>query len=198
MRWGDAAPAANLIARKLVTHPDPLRPEGRRGSGTVVLGVGNPDRGDDAVGRVVARLLRSRLRSDIEIAELDGEATAILGALQGSERAWLIDAAQSGARAGTIHRIDCCVAGAVIPRSTVSSHGFGVAEAIALARTLGMLPPRCIVYAIEAAGFIHGAPLSPAVAHAALDVADRILAELTPPPPSSRHPRHPAPATDRR
>jgi hydrogenase maturation protease len=179
-------------------HPDPLRPEGRRGrgTGTVVLGVGNPDRGDDAVGRAVARLLR--VPAGVQVLELDGEATAILTALQGSESAWLIDAAQSGAPAGTIHRIDCCVTGAVIPCSTVSSHGFGVAEAIALARALDTLPPRCIVYAIEAAGFSHGAPLSPAVAHAAHEVAERILAELTPPPPLCPRPRHPAPATDRR
>jgi hydrogenase maturation protease len=176
--------------------PDPLRPGGRRGRGTLVLGVGNPDRGDDAVGRVVARLLRAP--AGVRVLELDGETTAILSALQGSECAWLIDAAQSGAPAGTIHRIDCCLTDAVIPRSTVSSHGFGVAEAIALARALDTLPPRCIVYAIEAAGFTHGAPLSPAVAHAAQEVADRILAELTPPPPSSPRPRHPAPATDRR
>jgi hydrogenase maturation protease len=74
-----------------------------------------------------------------------------------------------------------------------------VAEAIGLARALGTLPPLCIVYAIEAAHFTTGAAPSSAVTQAAHGVAERILAELaTPPRPSSHHPPHPAPATDRR
>ena len=163
-----------------------------------VLGVGNPDRGDDAVGLMVTELLRDKVSANVRIAEHHGEATGLLAALQGAECAWVIDAAHSGAAPGTIHRIDCA-ADAVMPCGPVSSHGFGVAEAIELARALGTLPLHCIVYAIEAAQFTPGAALSPAVASAAYEVAARILAELaTPPPPSSHCRRHPAPAPDRR
>jgi hydrogenase maturation protease len=130
--------------------------------------------------------------------EHNGEATALLTALQGTDRVWLIDAARSGAPPGTVRRIDCAT-DSVPARPTTSSHGFGVAAAIELARALGTLPPHCILYAIEAADFTPGAALSPAVARAAQDVAERIRAELaTPPPPSSRCPPHPAPATGRR
>lgn len=97
--------------------------------------------------------------------------------LRGADSIWLIDAAQSGAPPGTIHRIDCAT-DVSLPRSPASSHGFGVAEAIGLARVLGTLPRRCIVYAIEAADFTPGAPLSPAVARAAQEVAQRIHQEL--------------------
>ena len=73
---------------------------------------------------------------------------------------------------------------AVVPRGSLSSHGFGVAEAIGLARALGTLPPRCIVYAIEAADFTPGAAPSAEVERAAHAVAALILAELaTLPPP---------------
>jgi hydrogenase maturation protease len=161
----------------------------------LVLGIGNPDRGDDAVGCVVAGMLRDR---NVPAVEHSGEATALLAALEGADHAWLIDAAYSGAPPGTIHRIDCAT-DAPMPHGTMSSHGFGVAEAIALARALATLPPHCIVYAIEAADFTAGAALSPTVALAAREAAERILAELaTLPPLSSRHPRHPAPAPDRR
>jgi hydrogenase maturation protease len=161
----------------------------------LVIGIGNPDRGDDAVGRIVARLLRDR---DVQAVEHAGEATALQRVLEGVDKAWLIDAAQSGAPPGTIHRIDCAT-DAPMPRSTTSSHGFGVAEAIALARALGTLPPHCVVYAIEVADFTAGAALSPAVTHAAHECAERIFAELvTQPLPSCRHPSHPVPATDRR
>jgi hydrogenase maturation protease len=158
-----------------------------------VIGIGNPDRGDDAVGRAVAELLRPH----VPVVEHNGEATSLLELLRATERVWLVDAARSGSPAGTIHRIDCAD-NTPLPGRSLSSHGFGAAEAIGLARALGILPQHCIVYAIEAASFAAGAPLSPCVARAAHQVAARILAELTPRRPSVRRPRHPAPAPDRR
>jgi hydrogenase maturation protease len=135
----------------------------------LVIGVGNPDRGDDGVGRLVARLLEGM--------EHDGEGTSLLAAFQGAEHVWLIDAAQSGAPAGTIHHFDCA-ANEVLPHGGVSSHGFGVAEAIALARALGTLPPLCTVYAIEGGDFTPGAPLSPEVARAAEEVVEHIRGQI--------------------
>jgi hydrogenase maturation protease len=144
----------------------------------LVLGIGNPDRGDDAVGRLVAQSLRTLVPAAVRIAELDGEATALLAEMQTAQRVWLIDAARSGARPGTIHRIDCSTADLALPAGGASSHGFGVIEAIALARALDVLPRQCIVYAVEAADFSSGAALSPEVAQAAQEVATRIVAEL--------------------
>ena len=57
-------------------------------------------------------------------------------------------------------------------------HGFGLNEAIELARALGQLPPRCIVFAIEGEAFETGAGLSSAVAAAVREVTDRLSAEL--------------------
>ena len=144
----------------------------------LVLGIGNPDRGDDAVGRLIARSLRMRVPADVRISEHDGEATALVGELQSARHAWLIDAARSGARPGTIHRIDCSNAELAVPLGTLSSHGFGVAEAIALARALEVLPLQCIVYAVEAADFTSCTGLSREVMQAMEAVAERILAEL--------------------
>jgi hydrogenase maturation protease len=144
----------------------------------LVVGIGNPDRGDDAVGRLVARALRARVPADVRVVELDGEATVLLAELQSARCAWLIDAASSGAPPGTIHRIDCTAADMTLPSGGVSSHGFGVTEAIALARALAVLPLQCIVYAVEAAEFTAGAALSSEVARAVDEVAARIAAEL--------------------
>ncbi len=144
----------------------------------LVLGIGNPDRGDDAVGRLIARSLRTQVPADVRVVEQDGEATALLPELQSAQRAWLIDAAQSGAPPGTIHRIDCSAANLAMPPGTVSSHGFGLVEAIALARALDVLPLQCIVYAVETTDFTAGAAPSPEVTQAVEEVAARILAEL--------------------
>jgi hydrogenase maturation protease len=166
----------------------------------LVLGIGNLHRGDDAVGRMAARLLRPRVDADVLVAERIGEATEVLAVLRNAKRGWLIDAAQTGSPLGTIQRIDCSAAlDGVVPRSLVSSHGWGLAEAIGLARALDMLPSYCIVYAIETADFTAGAAPSLPVSDAAHRVAELILAELSsPPPPSIRHRLRRVPARDRR
>ena len=144
----------------------------------LVLGIGNPDRGDDAVGRLVARALRSRVPADVRVVEQDGEATALLAELQAAENVWLIDAAACGAPVGTIHRIDCSGTDVALPAGAVSSHGFGLAEAIGLARALDVLPQHCIVYAIEGAEFRAGAVVSSEVKAAADRVVVQLLAEI--------------------
>jgi hydrogenase maturation protease len=143
-----------------------------------VLGVGNPGRGDDGAGRAVAQALRGALPRAIEVAEADGEATDILARLDGASAAFLIDACASGAPAGTVHRFD--VSDAPLPQGAfgVSTHGFGLHEAIELARALGQLPSHCVVYAIEGASFETGSPQSPSVARAVVEVANRLCAKL--------------------
>jgi len=144
----------------------------------LVLCVGNPDRGDDGVGRLVARLLRGRLPKDVLVAECDGGAMEVLDLIAGVDSAIVVDAAVSGMPAGTVHRVDCA-AGEALPTARVaSSHGLGVAEAIALARTLGCLPRVCLIYAVDAKRVAPGDDLSLEVTHAARDVAERVLLSL--------------------
>ena len=145
---------------------------------TVIVGVGHPDRGDDAAGRAVAKRLSGQVPAGVAVVMESGEATALLDRLAGADHAILIDAAVSGATPGTVHRFDVPAGQSPPSRSGMSTHGFGLAEALELAATLGRLPERCIVYAIEAASFEHGATLSPAVAAAVDTVAERILGEL--------------------
>ena len=145
----------------------------------LVVGVGNPDRGDDGVGRLVARLLQGRLPADVRIEEQAGGAAELLDLLQGVDHAILVDAMVSGAPPGTIRRLDCG-AGDVVPgRSSASSHGFGVAEAIALATVLSCLPRTCVIYAIETTSFSLRVAMSPEVLSSAQEAAHQIVAELT-------------------
>ncbi|ATQ69969.1 MULTISPECIES: hydrogenase maturation protease [Methylosinus] len=144
----------------------------------VVIGVGNPDCGDDAVGRRAAALMRVAAPPRVEIIERDGETTALLAAMNGAELAIFIDACVSGAAPGAVRRFD--VARAPLPQSefAASSHGLGLATAIELARALGDLPRVCIVYAIEGESFAQGAPLSRAAEAGAIEAARLALAEL--------------------
>ena len=141
----------------------------------LVIGVGNALRADDAAGLEVVRRLRAR--PGLEIRQQSGEATALLEALRGRAAALIVDAA-SGAEPGRLHRIDA--AAQPLPQGLfgVSSHGFGVAEGIELARALGALPPVCVVYAVEGGRFETGAAMSDAVARALPRLAEDITKDI--------------------
>ncbi|MGA2793089.1 MAG: hydrogenase maturation protease [Roseiarcus sp.] len=146
----------------------------RRG-GTLIIGLGNPDRGDDAAGRAVAARLKARVPRDMRVIECGGEATALLARLGEADEVILVDAAISGAAPGTVERFEAHEAPLPAARFGMSTHGFGLAEAIELARALGQLPRRCVVYAIEGRSFALGDPLSPDVEAAVGTVVARIL-----------------------
>ncbi|MGF1474859.1 MAG: hydrogenase maturation protease [Geminicoccaceae bacterium] len=149
----------------------------------LIIGVGNPDRGDDGAGRKVIELLRDRLartlpQDGLELAEHSGETTSLVEAFAGREYVAIIDAASSGDALGTYRRFEAADGPLPADLGETSSHGFGVAQAIELARALGSLPERCQVYAIEGAIFDMGASLSPAVLQAAEDVAADITRQI--------------------
>lgn len=142
----------------------------------IVIGVGNALRGDDAAGLHAARRLRERGLDNVR--EASGETASLMELWQGAEAVLLVDAAQSGAAAGSVSRFD--VSEQALPAAFLhcSTHAFGVAEAVELARSLGTLPPRVIVFGIEGVGFDHGAPLSAEAERGVTEAAKRIEAEL--------------------
>lgn len=144
----------------------------------VVVGIGNPDRGDDAVGREVARMLKRTLPLDVEVVEHNGETTSLLSCLQDADLAILIDACTCMTSAGTVLRFDARTGALPNAKFNVSTHGLGLAEAIELARSLDQLPTRCIVYAVVGEVFEPGAPLSAPVCAAIDEVGDRVRREI--------------------
>jgi hydrogenase maturation protease len=128
----------------------------------VVIGVGNALRGDDAAGLEAVRLLRARAEgAPIAVREQEGETLGLLERWAGAGAAVLLDAVRSGAEPGTIHRVD--VSSQPIParlRSSSSTHMVGLGEAIELARALGRLPGRTILYGLEGLCFDAGSGLS--------------------------------------
>jgi len=147
-------------------------------SGVVVVGVGNAYRGDDGAGLAVAERLRERLPAGVDVVTCEQEASRVIDAIEDREAAVLVDASSSGSAPGTVHRFDAS-ADAVPARAFRSStHAFGVGEAVELARALGKLPPRVVVFGVEGKEFAAGEGLSPAVAAAVEPVAEAVLEEL--------------------
>ena len=144
----------------------------------LIIGLGNEYRSDDAVGRVVARKLHAESLDGVRIMEETGEGATLIDAWRNADFVILIDAVHSGAKPGTIYRIDAHVE--EIPRSFFhySTHAFSVAEGVELARALGQLPQRVVVYGIEGKSFESGIGLSPEIETAAEEAARRVRAEL--------------------
>lgn len=150
----------------------------------VVIGLGNELRGDDAVGFQVARCVRERVPPGIAVCEERGEPLRLLQTWEGYRVAILIDAMRSGAKPGTVTRLD--MGGAPLELEVArctSTHSVALPDAIELARELRRLPPQVVVYAIEGEDFAPGRSLSApvraalcAVARAVLDDCSAILA----------------------
>lgn len=157
----------------------------------LIIGVGNDMRGDDGAGLLVAHLLQEMSLPGVHVLQRGGEGSALIDAWQGYENVILVDAARSSNAVkngvpgrhppGTIHRFNL-VDGPLpaILASSLSSHAFGVAGAIELARRLKRLPPKLTVYAIEGQDFTLGRPLSPVVNRAASVLALRLQEQFAP------------------
>jgi hydrogenase maturation protease len=134
----------------------------------IVVGVGNPWRGDDAAGLAVARRVGGLA--------LEGDGTGLLDVFLAHDRVAVVDASSSGAEPGTVGKYDARARPLPAWQLRSSTHAFGVADAIELARTLGRLPRTLEVYAIEGRDFSLGRSLSPPVA-AAVDGLAAALAD---------------------
>ena len=144
----------------------------------LIIGIGNEYRGDDAVGLIVARRLKERLADSVKVLEQSGDGAALMEAWRGAETVIVIDAVMSGAAPGTIHRFDASARPISKSYFHCSTHAFGVAETIELARALGNFPQRLVVYGIEGKNFAAGVGLSAEVEKAGDETVRQALATI--------------------
>jgi hydrogenase maturation protease len=146
-----------------------------------VIGLGNLEAGDDAVGLLAVRAARLELEGlhGVEVVET-GAGAHVIDLLQGAGAAVVVDAvrAPSGGRSpGTLIRVEAGPDG--LPAevsSSISSHGFGIAEAVGLASALGEAP-RVVFVGVEVAAVEAGRPLSGPVEAALPALVDAVVRE---------------------
>ena len=147
-----------------------------------MVGLGSPDRGDDAVGRAVARSVEARLPGVVVVDHEDP--TSLLDLWSGHDLVVVVDAVRSGAPVGTVHWLETGEMGTPVTARAWThtghggTHAIGLAEMVELGRALGRLPARLVVVGIEAESFDHGAPLTAQVAAAVPRAAARVCREL--------------------
>jgi len=144
-----------------------------------VIGVGTAWRRDDGLGLHMLSRLQALAPGGLQLLAHDGEPVSFLELLSGAGRVWIVDALQTGTPPGTIRRLDLPEDARPAGWTSCSSHGMGIAAAVALGRVLGMLPPALVLYGAERndTGFCRA--MTPAVRSAGRRIAERIVDEWT-------------------
>lgn len=115
----------------------------------LLIGLGNPDRGDDGVGIEVARRVAGMGRPGIEVLEVD-DPSALLDSWAGADRVVVVDAMTSGRAPGAVVGLN--VTEGVLPTggwAAGGTHALGLAAAVELSRALGRLPRSLVVVGVE-------------------------------------------------
>jgi len=142
----------------------------------LMIGCGNTDRSDDGAGILVARRLRAL---GLNAIEHSGDGLALIELWHGFDDVILVDAMLSGAEPGSVRTWDPVSQPVCSENWRSSSHAFGPAEAIELARVIGRLPERIQIYGIEGAKFEPGVAPSGDVLEAVDRVHRRIADQLS-------------------
>jgi hydrogenase maturation protease len=150
----------------------------------IVLGIGQSLRGDDAAGLEAVRRWQAKFPETagrrevrVETSELPG--LGLLDLLEGADAAVIVDAVQSGAPAGTLHRLNLDDLSSFTPDAG-SAHGWGVAETLQLGRRLSPSLAECrlTLIGIAAQRFELGAGLSPQVEATLAEAVESIEKEV--------------------
>lgn len=145
---------------------------------TRILGIGSPAGDDQAGWLVIDALLSGRhaLSDGIVAEKLDRPGANLVSFLENADRVVLIDAMQSDGEAGRIRHFDR--RGWPAYARGLSTHGFGVLDALLLAQALDALPPQLDLYGIELASAVPGDEAGIEVRGAARRLAGIIAATL--------------------
>ena len=160
---------------------------------TLVLALGNPQRGDDGVGpALLERLASQPVPEGVEL--LDGGLAGLdtVLHLQHRRRAIILDAADFGASPGAWRRVSLETLKLAPPHDAPGLHSAGLREALLLSEALGILPAEVVLFLIQPRQTGWDAGLSEDV-HACLEpVCQAVRSELCsggPPPEDEGSPR---------
>ena len=147
--------------------------------GTLVLGLGNPLRGDDGVGsRVVDELTRRQLPETVQIVDVGTAGLDLLHMMEGAEQVVIVDAADLGRESGQFVRFTPHEAQLVQATNGFSLHKTSLSEVLALADALGRTLPEMVIFGVQIANIGWGEGLSPAVETAIPALVDAVIEEI--------------------
>ncbi len=145
-----------------------------------IIGCGNLNRSDDAVGVIIAQRLQQFLIKypypQVQTYDCGTAGMEVMFQAKGSKQLIVIDASSTGSEGGTIFKVPGSELEA-LPEPTYNLHDFRWHNALAAGRKIfqNNFPEQVAVYLIEAVNLSFGWELSSAVQNA----ADLVFEELT-------------------
>jgi hydrogenase maturation protease len=144
---------------------------------TLILGIGNPVLGDDAVGIVVANKLKEKNLKNVDVETANTIGLEIINIISDYDRVFVVDAIKIGnGKAGEIHKFD--------PenlRQTMrhSVHDIDLSTMLKTGEKLGIKMPEIIIYGVEVSSTNRFSEvLSKDVRNAVPKIAEKIMGEL--------------------
>jgi len=152
--------------------------KGRMICDTLIIGLGNPLRGDDGVGvRVAQTLAEQTLPNGVEVVDGGTQGLGLVSLLEGQQRVILIDAAEMGKSPGQFVRFTMDEAYLPGEDQSLSIHAAGLRDALLLARALGVLPDELVIFGVQPASIEWDSVLSPQVEATLPDLIRAVLKE---------------------
>jgi hydrogenase maturation protease len=174
-----------VMAKALITEPvaatRPTLP------GTVVIGLGNPLRGDDGVGvRVVQALAKQPLPSGVEVVDGGTQGLGLVTLLEGRQRVIFVDAAQASREPGQFVRFTLDEANLLGDNPSMAIHEAGLRDVLILAEALKMLPSQVVIFGVEPASIEWDHALSDQVEACLPSLVKAVLEEIEIQPSAAR------------
>ena len=146
---------------------------------TLIVGLGNPLRGDDGIGtRVIQMLVAETLPGGVEVVEGGTQGLGLVSLMEGWRRVILVDAANVGQPPGGFVRFTPQEARLLGGDQHISIHNAGLRDALLLAETLDLLPDEIVIYGMQPANIDWDSSLSPEVEATMPELVKAILDEL--------------------
>ena len=156
-----------------------LQMEGDSYPTTLVIGLGNPLRGDDGVGvRVIQVLATQALPPDVQLADGGTQGLGIINLMEGQQRVIVIDAADVGRAPGEFVRFALDEARLLGDGQHLSVHAAGLRDALLLAQALNVLPDEVVIFGVQPASLEWDDELSQEVEATVPNLVAAVLAEI--------------------
>lgn len=148
---------------------------------TLIIGLGNPLRGDDGVGvRVAEALATQTLPDDVEVVDGGTSGLGIVSLFEGRQRIIVVDAADVGRDPGQFVRFTPAEARLLGDDQHLSIHAAGLRDALLLAQALKVLPDDVVIFGVQPANLEWDNRLSSEVEEALPGLLAAVQAELEP------------------
>jgi hydrogenase maturation protease len=147
---------------------------------TLVIGLGNPLRGDDGVGvRLAQALGEVALPASVEVVDGGTQGLGLVALMDGHQRLILVDAADMGRAPGEFVRFTLEEVRLLGEGQELSIHAAGLREALSLAGVLEVLPAEVVIFGVQPANLDWDSGLSAKVEGALPELMAAVLAEIT-------------------